>query len=267
MGKRLIMGILTTLSIAFLQSLCAQTTPEFHFEFSEKPGTYSVGFQVVEQYDRSRVFLTTPDAPANAGKGETARPLQTLIWYPAEPSSRATMTFGDYAQLIKTETSFDKPVDEGKPQSFVESFFHGTTDAHSWAIRDAARLAGRFPVVIYAPSINAPATENIELCEYLASWGFVVIASPSMGPSSRQMTIDLDGANAEARDISFVVDFAKCLPNADISEVAVIGYSWGGMGALFAAARDNRIDALVSLDGSFRYSPETVQGAGDVHPD
>jgi hypothetical protein len=39
------------------------------------------------------------------------------------------------------------------------------------------------------------------------------------------------------------------------------------MAALFAAARDKRIDALISLDGSFRYSPGTVQEAGDVHPD
>jgi hypothetical protein len=39
------------------------------------------------------------------------------------------------------------------------------------------------------------------------------------------------------------------------------------MAALFAAARDKRIDALVSLDGSFRYSASTVQQAGDVHPD
>jgi hypothetical protein len=46
-----------------------------------------------------------------------------------------------------------------------------------------------------------------------------------------------------------------------------MGYGWGGMAALFAAARDKRINALVSLDGSFRYSPGTVQQAGDVHPD
>jgi pimeloyl-ACP methyl ester carboxylesterase len=126
---------------------------------------------------------------------------------------------------------------------------------------------GRFPVVIYAPSLNAPATENIELSEYLASHGFVVIATPSMGATSRNMTIDIAGANAEARDISFLIDFAKTLPDTNTSMIAAIGYSWGGMSALFAAARDPRIDALVSLDGSFRYSPGTVQEAGDVHPD
>ena len=77
--------------------------------------------------------------------------------------------------------------------------------------------AGRFPLVIYAPSVNAPATENIELCEYLASNGYIVIASPSMGASSRSMTIDIAGANAEAQDISFQIDFAKTLPDVDLS--------------------------------------------------
>jgi dienelactone hydrolase len=245
----------------------AQTTPTFSFEFRQKPGLYAVGLRVVEQYDRSRSLRAASAIPTNAPATEGPRPLQTLVWYPATKSSRATMTFGEYGIFIKTETSFGKPVDLGKAQSFVEAFMHGTTNLHAWAVQDAPMQAGQFPVLIYAPSVNAPATENIELCEYLASEGFVILASPSMGATSRSMTLDLAGANAEAQDISFLIDFAKTLPDADISKVAVIGYSWGGMAALFASSRDKRIDALVSLDGSFRYSPETVQKAEDIHPD
>jgi dienelactone hydrolase family protein len=265
--KFIVISILVTLAGASPDAARAQAAPEFRFQFAEMPGPYEVGFQVLNQYDRSRKFSATSDGSATSPQDLTPRPLQTLVWYPAETSGNATMTFGEYGELIKTETSFDKPVDHGKPQSFVEAFFHGTTDLHSSAMRDAEKQAGQFPVVIYAPSVNAPATENIELCEYLASWGFVVIASPSMGASSREMTLDLDGADAEAQDISFLLDFAKTLPNVDMSAVAALGYSWGAMGALFASARDKRIDALVSLDGSFRYSPETVQKALDVHPD
>lgn len=245
----------------------AETAPAFHFEFTERPGVYSVGLKVVAQYDRSRSFQAPAATAGESAASDGPRPLQTLVWYPAEKSSIATMTLGDYGTLIKTETSFDKPVAQGKPQSFVEAFMQGTTNLHATAIRDAAMQAGRFPVLVYAPSVNAPAIENIELCEYLASQGFVVIASPSMGASSRTMTIDLAGANAEAQDISFLIDFANTLPDTDTSKVAAIGYSWGGMAALFASGRDKRIDALISLDGSFRYSPETVQAAGDIHPE
>jgi pimeloyl-ACP methyl ester carboxylesterase len=88
-----------------------------------------------------------------------------------------------------------------------------------------------------------------------------------MGATERAMTVDISGANAEAQDISFLIDYAKNLPDTEMSSVAVIGYSWGGMSALFAAARDKRIGTIVSLDGSFRYGPATVQQAGDVHPD
>jgi dienelactone hydrolase len=245
----------------------AQVVPEFHFKFTEKPGPYSVGLRVAEQYDRSRIFATTIDENDKPITAEGPRSLQILVWYPAEKSTSKIMTFGDYAALIETETSFDKPIERGKPQAFVQQYMHGITALPAWAVRDATMQAGQFPVVIYAPSLNAPATENIELCEYLASNGYIVMASPSMGAASRTMTVDLAGANAEARDISFLIDFAKTLPNTEMSEVAAIGYSWGGMAALFDAARDKRVHALISLDGSFRYSASTVQEAGDVHPD
>jgi dienelactone hydrolase len=247
-------------------AIAAQTAPEFQFRFTEKPGLFQVGLKVIDQYDRSRSFQIASAEPGKPSV-EGTRPLQTLVWYPAKASSAQRMTVGDYAALIQTETSFDHPVDHGKPQSFVQDFTRGTTAMVTWAVRDAAMQNGRFPVAIYAPSVNAPAIENIELCEYLASNGFVVIATPSMGTSSRNMTIDIAGANAEARDISFLIDFARTLPDTDLSKTAAIGYSWGGMSALFAAAKDRRINALVSLDGSFRYSPGTVQEAGDVHPD
>jgi hypothetical protein len=237
----------------------AQAEPQFQFRFTEQPAAYAVGLKVVEQYDVSRVFEIASDEPGKAASTEGRRPLQMLVWYPAQKSSDRIMTFGDYAALIKTETVFGKPVEGGKSQAFVEKYMHGVTALHASAIRNVAMQPGHFPLVIYAPSLNAPATENIELCEYLASHGFVVMASPSMGAKSRTMTVDLAGANAEAQDVLFLIDFAKTLPDTDMSEVAAIGYSWGGMAVLFDAARDKRIRALVSLDDSFRYSPD---GAG-----
>jgi pimeloyl-ACP methyl ester carboxylesterase len=244
-----------------------QSVPNFQFQFTQKPGPYSVGLKVIEQYDRSRVFHSTSDVTGKSVTADGFRPLQTLVWYPADASKAERMTIGDYAALIRTETSFDKPMEHGKSQSFVEDFTRGTTALPVWALRDAPVQENRFPLVIYAPGLNAPAMENIELCEYLASQGFVVLATPSMGATERAMTADITGANAEAQDISFLIDYAKNLPDTEMSSVAVIGYSWGGMSALFAAARDQRIGAMVSLDGSFRYGPATVQQAGDVHPD
>ena len=135
------------------------------------------------------------------------------------------------------------------------------------AIRDAEPISGTFPVVIYAPSLNSVNTENIELCEYLASHGFIVFASPSLGANERVMAADVAGADAQASDISFLINFSKNVPDTNTAEIAVIGYSFGGMAELFAAARDQRIKALVALDGSFLYDAATVQRVTDVHPD
>ena len=88
-----------------------------------------------------------------------------------------------------------------------------------------------------------------------------------MGVRTRDMTDDLDGINAQAGDISFLITYAESLPDTDLSQVAVVSWSWGGVSSLFAAARDPRIEALVSMDGSMRYYPGLVKMAGDVHPE
>jgi dienelactone hydrolase/predicted negative regulator of RcsB-dependent stress response len=241
---------------------CAQST----FHFTEKPGSHAVGLKVVEQYDYSRTYRPATDELGKPQAGERARPLQTLIWYPAQASSEKVMTVGDYIQLKATETSFGKPEASPEMKEWMDEAKPTVKDA-LWARRDAPLAAGRFPVVIYAPSFSSISWENVDLCEYLASHGYVVIASPDMGATTRDMSGDLVGINAQARDISFLIGYARTLPNTDMSEVAVAGFSWGGISNLFAAARDSRIDALVALDGSMRYYPGLIKQAGDVHPE
>jgi pimeloyl-ACP methyl ester carboxylesterase len=121
-------------------------------------------------------------------------------------------------------------------------------------------------VVIYAPGFNNPAWDNADLCEYLASYGYCVIASGSFGPNKAPMSLDVEGLNAQANDISLLVSYAATLPNAQASSVAVVGYSWGGLANVFAAARDRRIGALVALDGSLRFSPGLIKRVSDVDP-
>ena len=58
----------------------------------------------------------------------------------------------------------------------------------------------------------------------------------SMGVSTRDMTDDLDGINAQASDISFLITYASPSRHG-LSEVAVVSWSWGGISSLFAAAR------------------------------
>ena len=234
------------------------------FQFLQKPGPNPVGLKVVDQYDRSRAYPASPKNLSKFSVGDDARPLQTLIWYPSLRSSGKLMTVGDYTQLADTEIHFDAPHPE---QNRWRSLLKTSSEIPLWAVRDANAAKGHYPVLIYAPSDSSVSWENADLCEYLASHGYVILASPSMGESTRDMTDDLAGISAQARDISFLITYAKTLPYADLSEVAVVSWSWGGASSLFAAARDPRIDALVSMDGSMRYYPGLVKMAGDVHPE
>ena len=238
-----------------------QTSP---FRFLQPPGPYSVGLKVVDQYDHSRRYPASLKGLSKSSVGKDARPLQTLIWYPSLENSAKPMTVGDYTQLADTEINFDVPHPE---QNRWRSLLKASFDIPLWAVRDAKPEEGRYPVLIYAPSDSSVPWENADLCEYLASHGYVVLASPSMGVSTRDMTDDLAGINAQAADISFLIGNAKSLPDSDSSEVAVVSWSWGGTSSLFAAARDRRIDALVSMDGSMRYYPALIRMAGDVHPE
>jgi pimeloyl-ACP methyl ester carboxylesterase len=223
------------------------------FQFLQKPGPYPVGIKVVDQYDRSRNY-----------SANDARPLQTVIWYPSLKSPAKPMTVRDYVRLADTELYFN--ASEGRENRW-RSLLKTSLDIPLWAVQDAQPTKEQYPVLIYAPSDSSVSWENADICEYLASHGYVVLASPSMGASTRDMTDDLDGINSQAHDISFLITYAKTLPNTDLSEVALVSWSWGGVSSLFAAARDARIDALVSMDGSMRYYPGLVKMAGDVHPE
>lgn len=242
----------------------SESTPLFHFV--EKPGPHSVGLQVVEQYDYSRIFRHLTDELGHPSTRERARPLQTLIWYPAQSSAARPMTVRDYLELWATETNFGRPRMSTRSTEWRRAM-SPTLEKRLWAARDALPISGRFPVVVYAPGFSHVAWDNADLCEYLASHGYLVIASPSMGAMTRNMSMDLAGIDAQARDVSFLIGYARTLPGADLSKIAVAGFSWGGISNLFAAARDNRIRALVCLDGSLLYWPGLVERAGDVHPD
>jgi dienelactone hydrolase len=269
------MRLVLTFALFFASMLCHAAS---RFELPLPPGPMLVGFRVVQQYDHSRTFLGEVDpVTGKVNTGERARPVQTLAWYPATRSGQA-MRYGDYLALIGAELDFTRSKETARAAAdiFIRSEYFSESgpeqgqrelDGPVRARRDAAAVAGRFPVVIYAPSISAPAAENPDLCEYLASHGYIVIASPSVGLRTRDMPNDLEGAETHAADISYLIGYARTLPHADAGRVGVVGYSWGGIANVLAAAKDSRIKALVNLDGSVRYYPELMAAAKYVVPE
>src|ERR1700676_4463832 len=201
--------------------------------FMPSPGPYRVGFTSTNLYDDSRRPTSTTD-PASQSTG---RRIELMEWYPAETGGK-DMGILDYLKFEGTPTEIDWRRRD-VPQEMLKAF--ASSKLAMLAKLDAPVKRKPSPVLVYAPSLSASPIENVDLCEFLASHGYLVLASPSLGAETRLMTDDIDGLKSQARDISFLIDYARSQPNANLRSVAVIGYSWGGLANVYAATQDKRI--------------------------
>jgi pimeloyl-ACP methyl ester carboxylesterase len=232
-------------------------------------GRHAVGFRVSWQFDSSRTFnLTFPDGSRFA-KGKTSRPVLVQVWYPAKrPAHPTYLSHSDYLSLPEAGRirslaeylsrrnrevaaaevigqSIEK-MDTGQRDAW-EAFLHASTDS----ILNAAPLKGAFPLVIYIQGAGSSTDDNLILLEFLASHGYVVVNSAYQGPDGEMIA---HGYDIVADDISFLVGYARRLPNVDWSRVAVVGHSAGAQTALVYASRGgSAADALVSLDNTADY--------------
>jgi dienelactone hydrolase len=266
-SARLLAG--TILALALPQQVIAQAKAPATAATGVAPGPYRVGFRAFVQYDYSRTYRHSYDAKGDTVTGERARPIQTSVWYPAvNRAGGRPMQYADYLavsaleegavhldsaqrrrMIVKFATDFEQ-----KLPDFERLVAHATP-----AYAHAAPAPGRFPVIVYGPSFDAPSWENAALCELLASHGYVVVASPALGVFGRQQTTTLESVDAEARDMEFLIGYAHTLPDADPARVGVMGYSWGGLADIIVALRNPGVRAVVALDGSIRYWNRLIQ--------
>lgn len=229
-----------------------------------KPGSRPVGYREVVTADNARTLGAPYDYFGRARPGFGSRPLLIALWYPARSANEgATMRWEDYltglawvgaedaAKTAAEELRFIQTVTPNA-SPMVPATFAAFRSERVHARRGAAPAAQRCPVIIYAAGGGYPATDNSVLCEYLASHGYIVIATPPIGADSRELGDTVDDFEAGARDLEFLVGYALSLPQADPERMAAIGFSWGGIPSGMLALRNPRIKALVSLDGTLR---------------
>jgi dienelactone hydrolase len=232
-----------------------------------KPGPYGVGFALRSRYDYSRAFRPEVRFDGKRSTGETARPVQILVWYPASVRAGAKrLQYRDYVHLRARELSFGKMKHEENRQS-VEQYINGGVssqhydrkalewlmDAKTAAVAAAPGAKGNFPLVLYGPGSGGNAFENSILCEYLASHGYVVAAIPSIGTYSRAPNVDLLGFNSYARDMEFAIAAMRTFPNTDAKNVAIAGFSMGGSSGTLLQMRNMNIRGAVYFDTGLPY--------------
>ena len=228
-----------------------------------KLGEYSVGFRSVTLLDYSRTFRARKNYKGERIPGETARPIQVNIWYPARKSSQAPMRVLDYVHLMGGLTH-QQPLSEEDKANALRTYKWGLkrlkvdreiTDnlvnevlaTKRNAVWNAQALEGPFPVVMGAGAFQAHA--NALFCEFLASRGFVVAAPADLGKHGIRTDRDVIHAEIMARDREFAMAWLRDFPHADFEHVAFMDFNFGAAASYLSAMRNMQVDALISMAG------------------
>ncbi len=222
-------------------------------------GPYAVGFKTIEKYDYSRSYGPKYDYFGNKLDRELARPIQVVIWYPAEAEKDAmTMTFAEYTFPYPEDSRFMDFLAalQVRSNNVFTGLFGGDRgmlmdlmSVDVGAVRDAPSVDGSFPLVLYCPDEQGGASHGFILCEYLASHGFVVASTSALGTGDINTRINPADLETIVRDMEFTLGIMHDFPLIDGNKTAVVGVGLGGLVALLMPMHNSGIDAVVSLDG------------------
>ncbi|MDQ3818164.1 MAG: tetratricopeptide repeat protein [Acidobacteriota bacterium] len=168
------------------------------------------------------------------------------------PSGVGNATFAELNALL-AKRDIDNLRSNLKGQEFDSLMLMRTA-----ATQNAEPQNGAFPLIVYSAGLNNSSQDNVVLCEYLASHGYVVVTVPQLGPTSLdvnlrfQSPLDLE---TQALDLQFAIGALHDFPSIDHHRLGVIGYSVGGVVALDLVMRSGDVDAVVTLDPTFGVAP------------
>src|SRR5579864_3229182 len=225
-----------------------------------KPGPYQVGFRTLYRRDRNRKWFKTAEAT------DPGRPIMINVWYPGAPAKNAQpMTYGDYlhhqapADFKEVIQNLDKNEHESWLADLREVAPPGdvllekvlTTPVAAYPGPPPA--SGKFPLLLYSSGKAARSDSNLELGEYLASHGYIVVTVPQLGPSDQELELGSSPQELalHADDFDSALSFLREIPEIDFAHIAAAGHSAGGEVAAELALRHPEIRAVIGLDASY----------------
>jgi dienelactone hydrolase len=171
-------------------------------------------------------------------------------WYPAR-ADRAiprttSMTLASYLGA-GTEDFIGFLKSAKLPGTAIDAYVNAPMQART----GAAPTAGVFPIIAMGQGNGERAVDQAVLCEWLASYGFIVVTSDSPMVATPMRTEDEVGPFAErqATDMSNAMAAAAAWPSANGDVRWAMGHSFGSRAALLVAMRDARVKGVVSFDG------------------
>ncbi len=208
-------------------------------------GNYSVSFKHETIIDYSRSF------------GNLHRPVELFIWYPSNEKKKTPFNYTEYIALnkkIRNSKDIDSVLlqvidrsglSENK-EELLKKFKFLKTSAH----KNTTIVNGSFPLILFAPGGTTPGYLHSVLCEYLASYGYVVAALPALGnDESSRWPFNQTGLNLQLDDMAFAINNLKLIiPQVDIDKICLTSWSVGGVSQAIYAMKNSNIDMFVSLD-------------------
>ncbi|GHF97461.1 hypothetical protein GCM10017161_27050 [Thalassotalea marina] len=211
------------------------------------------------EYDKRRSFAPKYDYFGKETLSPIGRPMQVAMWFPGKNTAEKTpLTYRDFIAFTSSEVDFSRQSEFERDQhinsllnSLPENAKAGYIKFWQQPTRSYLNIEvaeDNFPVLLYAPPMNASIHDNALLCEFLASHGYIVVSVAAKGEFTRLQKQSIDEANIQAADLSFLWEFAQRFTQN--SKVAALGFSLGGLSNLIFATQNKDIDAVVSLDSS-----------------
>jgi len=223
----------------------------------EENKVYKVGFKTMRISDKARKYKPDVDSTNSL----YYRPVDIDIWYPTEASaSDSLITFGNYLRLFEERVNFYTASDAGNGMAgkFAQMLSEGFKCSDSTRLlklatqtyKNEQRVEGNFPVIVYMASYNGMAYENYMLLESLVKKGFIVLGVNSIGRFPGDMTMKKEDAMEQVNDALAAIEYLKKQTTIKFDNVAVMGYSWGGLTGALVAAKIPNVKCIVSLEGS-----------------
>ena len=228
-------------------------------------GSYSVGFKYYKTYDESRRYIINNDT--------ISRPLLIHFWYPSDDTvKKDNYYFKDYIDLISIRENFNKPLSEIDANSFdFVNAYAGfarkrlgiDSSITTQQILDCpvavqygiplAKSDEKYPLIIYAPSNSKSAVQNHMICEFLASYGYIVISVGSAGSESIKRRNDQQSIWAQVEDMEYMLSYFEDSLKIEYACLGLFGFSSGGLATTIFQMNNKKVKAVFSMDGSQEY--------------
>ena len=246
-------------------------------------GQYKVGFKTLFVSDVSRPAVPYADWSGKLYPEDEiteARNLPIHIWYPTNTITEL-LPYRHFVNLIarKAQNEVSQKKDSlaehifayqtnelGRKTDLTDKEMEILLQLGTGSSLNAEPIQQKFPLIVF-PNGSSPANQSV-MCEYWASHGYIVAAISLKGQFSSVIDASVKGLEVAVDDLEFALQKLFELPNVDGNQVALVANAIESSFCAGLASRNEKIKALVSLEGGFlsRYEQDILSKTSFYDP-